>query len=129
MADVQSADIRMRAVDSDRLEDVEDNPEAVQFQVRLSGTPSDVWVQEFEQAYRQTPYQIKPPILVAGDALRIIFLPRYAGELPGFFRFLGLMVRRSNEETRRTEEIHAAGSRDRHKAEFQEALRRIELPE
>jgi hypothetical protein len=82
-----------------------------------------------EQAYRSTPYQIKPPVQVAGDQLEVVFLPRYASELPGFFRFLGLMVQRANEETRLTEQIHASGMGDRHKAEFRDALRKIELPQ
>lgn len=128
MADMaQTPEITLKSIDVDHLEDVEDNPEAVQFCVTLSDTPSPIWIQEFEQAYRQTPYQIKPPMRVVEDTLEIVFLPRYAGELPDFFRFLSLMARRANEETHLTEEIHAAGSLDRHKQEFREALRRIDL--
>ena len=128
MADMAPVpEITLKSIDADRLEDVEDNPEAVQFCITLSDKPSTVWIQEFEQAYRQTPYQIKPPQRVVEDMLEIVFLPRYAGELPGFFRFLTLMTRHANEETRRTEEIHAAGSLDRHKQEFRAALRRIDL--
>ncbi len=120
--------ITLRSIDYDHLEDVEDNPEAVLFRVALSAAPSDTWVQEMEQAYRATPYQIKPPVQVVGDHLEVVFLPRYASELPGFFRFLGLMAQRATEETRLTEQIHASGSADRHKSEFRDALRRIELP-
>ena len=122
-----SPQITLRSIDYDHLEDVEDNPEAVLFRVALSQQPSEIWVQEMEQAYRATPYQIKPPMQVVEDHLEVVFLPRYASELPGFFRFLALMAQRANEEARRTEEIHAAGSADRHKAEFRDALRKIAL--
>ena len=128
MAEMQSPQIFMSSIDSDDLKDVEDNHEAVQFRIRLSATPSDIWVQEFEQGYRQTPYQIKPPIQVAGDSLEVTFLPRYAGELPGLARFLALMVQRANAETRRTEEIHLSLSHEQQKAEFRQALSRLELP-
>ena len=129
MAETQSPEIVMRAVDADNLGDVEDNPEAVRFHIRLSAVPSDIWAGEFEQAYRQTPYQIKPPVEVAGDALEVVFLPRYASELPGLVRFLSLIVRRANMETRRTEEIHLSKTHEQQKAEFRQVLRRLELPQ
>ena len=97
--------------------------------MRLSDTPTDAWRQEFEQLYLQTPYTLKPPVHVEGDHLRIIYLPRYAGELQAFFRFLALLTRRANEETHRTESLHTSSAQERHKAEFREALRRIEVPQ
>jgi hypothetical protein len=128
MADAAfSPDISLREIDYDRLEDVEENPEAVLFRVKLSSVPTDIWMQEFEVAYRVTPYGIKPPLQIVEDTLEIVFLPRYASELPAYFHFLNLMVRRANEETHVTEQIHAAGSRDRHKSDMREALRRIQL--
>ena len=125
---VASEDIALREIDTDDLENIEDNREAVQFKVRLSSMPSDVWRQEFEQAYSQTPYSLKPPVHVDGDALRIVYLVRYAGELPGFFHFLALIIRQANLETRRTEEMHTSSAQERQKEEFREALRRVELP-
>ena len=65
---------------------------------------------------------------VAGDDLAVIFLPRYASELPGLVRFLSLIVRRANMETRRTEEIHLSKTHEQQKAEFRQVLRRLELP-
>jgi len=125
---VASPDIHLREIDIDHLENIEENREAIEFTVRLSGRPSDAWVQEFDQAYVQTPYTLKPPVHVYEDTLRVIYLPRYASELQGFFRFLALIVDRSNKETHRTEELHTSSAQERHKAEFREALRRIELP-
>ncbi len=125
---VASPDIHLREIDTDHLENIEENREAIEFAVRLSSRPNDAWVQEFDQAYLQTPYTLKPPVRVFEDTLRVIFLPRYASELQGFFRFLGLIVDRSNKETHRTEELHTSSAQERHKAEFRQALRRIELP-
>ncbi len=125
---VASPDIYMREIDIDHLEDIEDNREAIEFTVRLSSRPGDVWVQEFDQGYLQTPYTLKPPVRVYEDSLRVIYLPRYANELQGFFRFLALIVNRANKETHLTEEMHTSSAQERQKAEFREALRRIELP-
>ena len=125
---VASPDIHLREIDLDHLDNIEENREAIEFTVRLSGRPNDAWVQEFDQAYVQTPYTLKPPVHVYEDTLRIIYLPRYASELQGFFRFLALIVDRSNKETHRTEELHTSSAQERHKTEFREALRRIELP-
>lgn len=129
MTEMQSPLITMRAIDSNEVMDVEDNPEAALFRIRLSETPSEIWVQEFEQGYRQTPYQLKPPVQVAGDALEVIYLPRYANELPGFIRFLAAIIHRANDETRITEQIHNAHAHVQGKAEFRQALRRIEIPQ
>ena len=125
---VASPDIHMREIDLDHLENIEDNREAIEFTVRLSSRPTEAWVQEFDQGYLQIPYTLKPPVRVHEDTLRVVYLPRYASELQGFFRFLALIVDRSNRETHRTEEMHTSSAQERHKAEFREALRRIELP-
>jgi len=125
---VASPDIHLREIDADHLENIEENREAIEFTVWLSGRPSDAWVQEFDQAYLQTPYTLKPPVRVYEDSLRIIYLPRYASDLQSFFRFLVLIVDRSNKETHRTEELHTSSAQERQKAEFREALRRIKLP-
>lgn len=123
-----SPDIFLREIDTEHMENVEENREAVGFTVRLSSAPIDAWRQEFEQAYLQTPYTLKPPVEVRGDTLHVIYLPRYAGELPDFFRFLALMVKQANEETHRTEELHTSNAQERHKSEFRRALKSIELP-
>jgi len=120
--------IRLREIDTEHLDDAEDNPEAVEFTVLLSGTPSAPWNQEFEQAYRQTPYTLKPPVEVVGDRLKITFLPRYASEMDAFFKFLALMIARANDELRRTSEIQASHSQEQRRADFRRALERVTLP-
>ena len=121
-------EIALAAIDTEHLEDVEDNREAVSFYVQLCAKPSEVWIQEFDEAYKATPYLLKPPVTVMGDRLHVTFLPRYSEELPGFFRFLALIVKRATEETRQTEALHTSGDQEKRRTEFREALRRIELP-
>ncbi len=120
--------VRLRAIDTERLDDAEDNPEAIEFNVLFSSAPSEPWKQEFEQAYRQTPYTLKPPIEVVEDRLKITFLPRYASELEGYFQFLALIVARANDELRRTADIQASHTQEQRRAEFRRALQRVKLP-
>ncbi len=129
MNDAASPAISLREIDCNTLVSIEDNREAIEFGVKLSGIPSEVWIQEFEQVYHQTPYTLKPPVRVEGDALRIIFLHRYSEELQGFLQFLALILERANTETQRTEELHLSSTQERYKAEFRDALRRVRLPE
>lgn len=128
MTDVPMPHISLRDIDANDLDDVEDNREAVRFRVRLSETPSPVWKHEFDQIYKQTPYTLKPPVEVKDDFLEVVFLPRYAGELQGFVRFLGLIVRQANEEQHRTDELHTSDAQEKRKEEFRLALRRVQVP-
>ena len=120
--------IRLTEIDSDTLVSIEDNREAIEFGVKLSSAPGEVWTGEFDQVYHQTPYTLKPPVRVEGDELRIVFLHRYASELQGFLQFLSLIVDRANRETQRTEELHLSSDQEKYKAEFRAALRRAHLP-
>lgn len=124
-----SPDIYLKSIDTDHLENIEENREAIHFRVRLSAKPTAFWQTEFTQAYEQTPYTLKPPVRLEDDLLHITYLPRYTDELPAFFKFLALITRRSNEETHRTEELHTSNAQERSKAAFRDALKRIELPQ
>ena len=128
MNDMASPTITMQEIDTKRLVSMEDNREAIEFGIRLSDMPSDVWILEFEQVYLQTPYTLKPPVRVEGDSFRIVFLHRYASELQGFLQFMALIVDRANTETERTEELHLSSTQEKYKAEFRDALRRVHLP-
>jgi len=128
MTDIPMPHVALRDIDTDDLGDVEDNREAVRFRVRLSETPPAGWTHEFDQIYKQTPYTLKPPVEVNGDALEVIFLPRYAGELQGFVQFLGLIVRHANDELHKTDELHTSDAQERRKEEFRQALRRVRVP-
>ncbi len=128
MNELFSPPITLQEIDADTLVSIEDNREAIEFGVKLSSAPGEVWTGEFEQVYHQTPYTLKPPVRVEGDSLRIVFLHRYAGELQGFLQFLALIVDRANAETQRTEELHLSSDQEKWKAEFRAALRRVHLP-
>ncbi len=128
MNEMMSPTITLREIDTSRLISVDDNREAIEFGVRLSAAPTETWTSEFQHIYAQTPYTLKPPVRVEGDALRIIFLHRYASELQGYLQFLALILDQANIETQRTEELHLSSDQERYKAEFREALRRVHLP-
>lgn len=128
MSEELSSQISLREIDTDHLENVEDNREAVEFRVRLSGVPTEAWKHEFEQAYLHVAHTLKPPVRLDRDTFHVIYLPRYAGELAGFFEFLGRIITMSNAEAHRTEELHTSNAQERQKAEFREALRGITLP-
>jgi hypothetical protein len=127
--DVKTPRIFMRQINLNDLGDVDENPEAVQFRVTLSELPTEGWIQEFDIAYRQTPYTLKPPVQVVDDTLEIIYLPRYSNELQGFFRFLGLIVQRANEELHTSEEMHVSHAQERRKVQFREVLSKIQIPQ
>lgn len=120
--------ITMSEIDLDRLEDIEDNPEAVSFRILLSERPSDAWKTEFDVIYQRTPYALKPPVVVERDALQIVYLPRYAPELQGFLQFLAFIVKRANEELLVTEELHVSTVHENSKVDFLEALRHTKIP-
>ena len=128
MSDGQSSEISLRDIDSEHLENVEANREAVEFQVHLSAVPTEIWRQEFEAAYQHLPHALKPPVRIEEDRLHIIYLPLYAGELQAFFNFLAKIIAISNMEARVTEEMHTSSEQEKQKREFREALRGIELP-
>ena len=129
MNETASPIIKMQEIDTQHLVSIEDNHEAIEFGVRLSAAPNEVWRQEFEQVYHQTPYTLKPPVRVEGDALRIVFLHRYASEVQGFLQYLALIVDRANNETHLTEEMHLSSAQEQYKAEFREMLRHVQLPQ
>jgi hypothetical protein len=125
---VETPHITMREIDLEHLGDVEENPQAVSFRVKLSEKPPEGWIIEFDEMYRQTPYTLKPPVEVKDGALEIIFLPRYSSDLQGLITFLGYIVRRANEELHRTEEMQVSNEQENRKTQFRETLRGIKLP-
>jgi len=128
MSDGQSSEISLREIDTEHLENVEENREAVEFQVRLSAVPTEAWRHEFEQAYLHTTNTLKPPVRLVGDVLHIVYLPRYAGELQTYIEFLARIIKVSNAETHLTEELHTSSAQERQKADFRKALRGVKLP-
>ena len=128
MSDEQTSNITLKEIDTDHLENVEENREAVEFRVKLSGVPTEVWRNEFNQSYLHMQHTLKPPVRLEGDVMHVIFLPRYVGELAGFFDFLAGVIKVSNAEAHRTADLHTSNAQEKQKTEFREALRAIALP-
>lgn len=120
--------VRMTAIDADNLGDVDDNPEAVQFAVKLSGVPPPGWTAEFEPLYAAAPLAPKPPVAVEGDTLQVIYLPRYTDQLPQFLETLGRVVSQTNAELVKTHDMKTSDAREQRKAEFSKALKQLPLP-
>ena len=47
--------ISLKEIDPDTLVSIEDNREAIEFGVKLSSSPGEVWTGEFEQVYHRGP--------------------------------------------------------------------------
>ena len=121
-------EIAFLSIDLDSIENVEDNPEAVTFDILLSRAPSADWLEEFDYLYHRIPSNMKPPIALRGDRLRVNFLPRYGDELQGFLNFLGSVVHQATEEERRTQAIQSSDRKEQLKRDFRQVLERAELP-
>ena len=92
---VKHQSIAMSKIDLESLDESPDNHEAVEFNILFNETPSPKWVEEFEIAYRLMPNNIKPPVHIEGDHMRVAFLPRYESELQGFIEFLKSVMRQA----------------------------------
>ncbi|MGO8673154.1 MAG: hypothetical protein ACLQVD_17580 [Capsulimonadaceae bacterium] len=114
------------SIDVDNLGDVEDIPEAILFDIRLSAEPSAAWTQEFRTAYATLHHPIKPPVEIEPTRLRIAYLPRYSGELADYIAFLKSAVDRANAEIRRSSSLAERGDEGR-KTAFRSLLRQIRL--
>jgi len=126
MTTTAAAPMAMERIDIEKLEDVEDIPEAVSFSIVLSATPSAAWIQEFVTAYTAIRHPIKPPARIDEDRLWIAYLPRYARELPGYLEFLKAVVDRANAEEQRTLAMHEHDTSGA-KARLRELLKGVQL--
>ncbi len=121
-------DIYFKTIDFDSVENVEDNPEAVTFDIVLNTPPTQHWIEEFEYIYARAQYGLKPPVHIVEDRMRVMYLPRYSEELQGFVSFLSQIIDRATQEARRTIEILQTDERQKLKSEFRETLAQLELP-
>jgi hypothetical protein len=122
------SEIYFKSIDIDSVESVEDNPEAVTFDILLNTIPSPHWLEEFEYLYSRSQFGLKPPIHVFGDRMRILYLPRYDEELQSFISFLSLILDRATQEARRTMEILQTDEKENVKVRFKTVLSNLELP-
>jgi len=122
------SEIYFKSIDLDSVESVDDNPEAVTFDIVLNIAPSAHWLEEFEYLYSRSQFGLKPPIHVAGDRMHILFLPRYGEELQSFVSFLSMILDRATQEARRTIEIQQTDEKEKVKTDFKNVLAALELP-
>ncbi len=122
------SDISFKSIDIDSIESVEDNPEAVTFDILLSSTPSSHWLEEFEYLYARAQFILKPPIHIHGDRMQITYLTRYRDDLQSFIVFLGEILVQATREARRTIEILQTDEKQRVQAEFRDTLSSLKLP-
>jgi len=84
------------SLDPESLHTDDAYPGAYGFDVCLDRGPGAEWGIEFSAVYDATPYPGKPPVVFQGDRLSVFYLPRYAGDLPRFLRFLQAVVADTN---------------------------------
>jgi hypothetical protein len=121
-------EITFTSIDIDSVESVEDNPEAVTFDILLSSTPPSHWLEEFVYLYGRAQFTLKPPIEIHGDRMHIMYLPRYSDDLQGFVLFLGEILVQATREARRTVEILQTDEKEKVKSGFRDTLSRLRLP-
>ena len=120
-------DIRFVSIDLDSLDDVEENDQAVQFDIVLNAEPTNEWKQEFEYLYDHNPHAIKPQVATTGSRLHVAYLPRYGAELQEYVDFLTEIAARATAEARLTLQLQTTEQKDRQRQEFREVLRGIRL--
>ena len=119
--------VAMAAIDFDSLVESEENHEAVEFDIMLTESPDQKWIEEFDLAYRNTPNDIKPPARISGDRLRIGYLPRYDFELQNYIEFLKTVMNKADEEVEATEAIARRGDRPARIDAFRETLKHVRV--
>ncbi|HEY3330349.1 MAG TPA: hypothetical protein VGK19_10040 [Capsulimonadaceae bacterium] len=121
-------DIHLKQIDLDSIDDAEENPESVVFDILLSGHPTPSWVEEFEYLYATSKFSIKPPVIIDGDRLHIHFLPRYEEELQPYLEFVSTIAHHATDEARRTEAIKTHDDQEARKRSFRETLAKARVP-
>jgi hypothetical protein len=121
-------DIQFKAVDIDSVESVEDNPEAVTFDIILTHVPPSHWLEEFTYLYSRAQFGLKPPIEIHGDRMHIMYLPRYSDDLQSFVFFIGGILEQATNEARRTIEILQTDEKEKVKTDFRDTLASLTLP-
>ena len=124
---VKSKPVALSSFDLDSLDESDDNHEAIEFDILLNDSPDNKWCEEFEIAYRVMPNNIKPPVHINEDRMRIAYLPRYERDLPSYIDYLKSVVAVANEEVRKTEAIAKHSHRAEHIESFRTTLRRMRL--
>lgn len=92
-------------VKTDYIENNDTYPGTYGFYVELTRDPGSEWFVEFSAAYDSAVYPGKPPIEFKGDRLLIFYLPRYAGDLAKYLRFLKRTITDGNRSVEKRNSI------------------------
>jgi hypothetical protein len=115
------ATAEIKQVDTESIEMDDTYPGTYGFSVSLTRDPGPEWGLEFESAYEGAPYPGKPPVRFQGDHLCVYYLPRYAGDLPRYLRFLRRVVADANRSVEQRNAV--LPDEERQKTEFLSRLR------
>ncbi len=108
-------------VDSHAVENDDTYPGTYGFYLELTRDPGSEWFVEFSSAYDAAVYPGKPPIEFKGDRLLVFYLPRYAGDLPKFLRFLKRTIAESNRSVEKRNSV--VPDEEKQKAGFLQSLK------
>jgi hypothetical protein len=107
-------------VETREVENDDTYPGTYGFYVELTRDPGADWFVEFSSAYDAAPYPGKPPIEFKGDRLLVFYLPRYAGDLPKYLRFLKQAIAQCNRSVEKRNSV--VPDEEKQKAEFLQRL-------
>jgi hypothetical protein len=85
------------SLDPETLEVNDTYPGTYGFYLRLTSDPGSEWAAEFEAAYDQSVYTIKPPVAFRGNTIVVFFLPLYEEQLPEYLQFLRQVIDNTNQ--------------------------------
>jgi hypothetical protein len=123
----QHQPVTLASIDLDSVAESLTNYEAVEFDILLSEPVDDKWIEEFDIAYRNTPFEIKPPAHAKTDRITVEYLPRYDSELQNYIEWLKAVLARVDEEIRKTLDILEHDARPHNTAQFREALKKVSV--
>lgn len=107
-------------VESGAVENDDTYPGTYGFYVELTRDPGPDWFVELSAAYDAAIYPGKPPIEFKGNRLLVFYLPRYAGDLPKFLRFLKRTIVESNLSVEKRNSV--VPDEEKQKAAFLQSL-------
>jgi hypothetical protein len=107
-------------VETREVENDDSYPGTYGFFIELTRDPGEEWFVEFSSAYEGARYPGKPPIEFKGNRLLVFYLPRYAGDLPKYLRFLKQTIAEANRSVEKRNSV--LPDEEKQKADFLQRL-------
>lgn len=108
-------------IETDTVENDDTYPGTYGFYIVLTRDPGHDWFGEFSAAYDAAIYPGKPPIEFKGNRLLVFYIPRYAGDLPKYLRFLKRTIDEGNRSVEKRNSV--VPDEEKQKAEFLQSLK------